>query len=687
MKLNVRKIGTKIVLAILICSIAMALVVGGIIIEKSVSVIKKEAGDKLLLMAESHTNHFDQLLKTVEVSVNNLAFTVGAGLDINKFKSDSTYITNYLERIDSIVKEFAENTNGSKGIYIQISPEITNGNYSVLYSDKQGNGNFQKMNIEAFSEEEFISHFNNAKNTLEKWDIVSIDKDINKKMISYTKPVYVDNTLVAIVGMDIDFDIFKKEVENIKVYDTGYAFLINENFDYLVHPIFSFEDNVRTVENGTVKYLADEMFKNDKGIDENNFKGKQRILAYSKLSNGWVLAIVPPIDEIYQSMKTIRSFLIIIMTISIIVFSAIGIIVTKSITRPIINLKNAFEKASKGDLTVRIKVKGYDEVAQAGNSFNAMMENMNNLIGKVKISSNTVKNYSHSLSKITKETNEVINEIASRMEYMENNATNQAKNTIEGDLKIKELGNEIHLVMKSANNMNLESSKVNELSLDGLKVVKSLVEKTKQRSKIEKDISDSVDTNYTNSQEIGVIVETVVGIAKQTNLLALNAAIEAARAGEYGRGFSVVSGEVRILANDCAKAVDDIKTLIYGMQEESQNTVIVLGNMKHIDKEQENLVSKTDLVFNDIIYQIKNLTANIQKVQSNSKKMESHKDNVIDLIASISSSAQEVAAGTEEISASTEESIPSLEEVYSYAQNLDKLAQQLQIEVDKFIVS
>jgi methyl-accepting chemotaxis protein len=85
-----------------------------------------------------------------------------------------------------------------------------------------------------------------------------------------------------------------------------------------------------------------------------------------------------------------------------------------------------------------------------------------------------------------------------------------------------------------------------------------------------------------SSQEIGNVVKLISSIAEQTNLLALNATIEAARAGEAGKGFAVVASEVKELAQETARATEDISTRVGAIQADADGAVVAIDRIGEV---------------------------------------------------------------------------------------------------------
>jgi methyl-accepting chemotaxis protein len=112
------------------------------------------------------------------------------------------------------------------------------------------------------------------------------------------------------------------------------------------------------------------------------------------------------------------------------------------------------------------------------------------------------------------------------------------------------------------------SASVNEISRQIAESTRAVGLAVSEAKKSEEMVSGLVIA----AQKIGEVTQIINEIASQTNLLALNATIEAARAGEAGKGFAVVATEVKSLANQTAKATDEIAQQIKGIQDSSQST-------------------------------------------------------------------------------------------------------------------
>ncbi|WP_371128583.1 methyl-accepting chemotaxis protein [Pseudomonas sp. NFACC32-1] len=179
-----------------------------------------------------------------------------------------------------------------------------------------------------------------------------------------------------------------------------------------------------------------------------------------------------------------------------------------------------------------------------------------------------------------------------------------------------------------------------------------------------------INTLGQRSQEIGGIVGVITSIAEQTNLLALNAAIEAARAGEQGRGFAVVADEVRSLASRTRQATDEISSMITSIQQETGNAISTM--------EQGNLLMQEGLSRNA------NVASALARIDEQSRSAGQQFAAITTATQEQSSTATLLSSNLQSIAMANSEQREVVSNLAITAKELEKLAQDLRQEVDRF---
>ncbi|MBN7572422.1 MULTISPECIES: methyl-accepting chemotaxis protein [Clostridium] len=402
---------------------------------------------------------------------------------------------------------------------------------------------------------------------------------------------------------------------------------------------------------------------------------------------GWVVCAGTYMNDFNIGSNNILITTLIILLSVIILGSAVIMIFAKHISAPIREISDAVDTVASGNLNIKaIKIRNRDEIGNLNNSFNIMVRNVNDFISSVKDSINVVFDSSKLLDEIVAENTASINEVSDSVEEIAKSSNEQAKETENGVIRVKNLSEKIDLVTKLTIETNDIAIKTTNISNRGLEAIDLLSKKSIENNKATEKTSAIIMEVDKTSIEIGSITEAISQISEQTNLLSLNAAIEAARAGEQGKGFAVVAEEVRKLASQSSMSASKVKELINGIQDKSKAAVKAIEDGKLIAKEQNNSVIDAKDIFVEILKSVEKITNDMKNLKTYSLEMENEKNEIVEVLETLSASTEESSAATEQISATTEQQLASVNQIAKHTQDLNKLAEKLRDAVNAFQV-
>ncbi|MEW6369389.1 MAG: methyl-accepting chemotaxis protein [Pseudomonadota bacterium] len=237
------------------------------------------------------------------------------------------------------------------------------------------------------------------------------------------------------------------------------------------------------------------------------------------------------IDTVYAEAKQL---LLGIGLLALVCGAAFGVLLTRSITRPLARAVGLAQQVASGDLTARIDASSRDEVGQLLAALKRMNESLLRTVSEVRTGTETIVTASR--------------QIASGNLDLSSRTEEQASSLEETASSMEELTSTVRQNADNARQANALAQDASAIASRGGEVVSQVV--------------TTMGSINESSKKIGDIIAVIDGIAFQTNILALNAAVEAARAGEQGRGFAVVASEVRNLAQRSAAAAKEIRSLI-----------------------------------------------------------------------------------------------------------------------------
>jgi methyl-accepting chemotaxis protein len=240
-----------------------------------------------------------------------------------------------------------------------------------------------------------------------------------------------------------------------------------------------------------------------------------------------------------------------------------GLYTSSRVSAPIIALsRQVSDIADNNDLRMELPEAGDEELR-------SLAKAVNGLVGGVRGNFHTVQQAAKDLMGSASDLTGAVELVTASVDSQNHQCEQQASASTQMEASIEE-------VARNANTSSSETEEATHVSANVFELIDRSVSGFYGLAEEIRKAGETVATVDKGSQDIGVVLDVIRGIAEQTNLLALNAAIEAARAGEQGRGFAVVADEVRNLASKTADATKEIDQMISKLQQESQRAVAAM---------------------------------------------------------------------------------------------------------------
>lgn len=518
------------------------------------------------------------------------------------------------------------------------------------------------------------------------------DKTMDTLMVTCSVPMYSqDERFMGCVTMDITLDTIQKLIGNVKVQETGSAFLITDEGVYLYSEDTDkiMKTKITQDENALLAQAGSEMLVKDSGTGVIKKNGADYQLYYATLPDiGWKLGITIQTAELNRPIQVLQEKLVLVAAILIVLLSLVIWLQVTSVAKEIKHVKDFAVRLAGGDYaTNQLTLKRKDELGEMGGSLNRMYGNNKEMITSISVHSVTLTTSSGNLKQAVEEVENQFMKIGELLRHVHEDMTTSGAATEEVNAAVEEvnssiavLANEIEHSMNLSSEIKERAMQVQENSQNSYQMATNLAQV--HRKGLEKSIENTVVV-----QSIGKLAEVISNIAEEINLLSLNASIEAARAGEQGKGFAVVAGEIGKLAGETSQAVNQIQRTVGEVQKAFENLV---GESSNILDFLTDTVTPDYDNFVQVAKQYEADANSIKEFSAHIEQMSNGIDTIIhevsEAIGNVAESAQSTAESSDDILTATGTVSDVIREVTAMSATQESIAQELKQEVEKFIL-
>jgi methyl-accepting chemotaxis protein len=306
----------------------------------------------------------------------------------------------------------------------------------------------------------------------------------------------------------------------------------------------------------------------------------------------------------------------------------LALLVSRAIAGPLKQTVGVLEALAEGRLDLRLKVTGRDEVGRMAGALNTALDRLTGTLRGISENVTTLAASSEELTAVAGQMNSSAARSAGRAQAVSDASDHINHNITTVSAGAEEIGSSIAEIARSTSSAADVAGRAVRISGEAGAILHQL---------------------GASSTEIVSVIKIITGIAEQTNLLALNATIEAARAGDAGKGFAVVASEVKELAQETARATEDIRTRVGAIQADSAAAVSAIGEIGAVIDQINATQTAIAAAVEEQTATTNEMGRNVGEVSTGSRQISANVAEVADAAAETTTAAANTAAAADEL--------------------------------------
>lgn len=358
-----------------VCVIVIAMVVAaafGVTAIRSIG--NRTAEQMLLLLCENGQRDLNYYFHEVEQSVTMAAAYVESDLD----GLEDEQLLDHLERVDEILKKLTYNNHDILTYYYRFDPAVTQSVKGFWYVNLDGQGftRHEPTDITLYDTEDTsaLVWFTVPKATGKGvWLPPYITDNLDVRVLSYNVPVYYEGRFIGVIGIELDYTMMAEEVNNITLYENGYAFINDAGGSLIYHPRM----DVATM---AEQPQAPAGLLGSAQLIRYTFDGVEKEAVWLPLSNGMRLNVTVPVKEINAEWQRWSNRTIVTFVALLAVFVVLLMTFVERITKPLRALTKAAEQVNEGNYDIELPYRDNDEIGILTRTFKAVTANLKTYI-------------------------------------------------------------------------------------------------------------------------------------------------------------------------------------------------------------------------------------------------------------------------------------------------------------------